>query len=531
MNHNEIVSFLWGVADLIRDTFKRGKYQDVILPLTVLRRLDCVLAGTKVTVLAKQAELREKKLENLDPQLRKAAGFAFYNTSRYDFEKLLADAPDLAKNLRNYIAGFSPNMREVIEKFDFDNTISKLDEAGLLFQVLERFKKVDLHPGKIDNATMGTIFEELIRKFNEALNENPGEHFTPRDVVHLMVDLMLAGDEERIRRPGVVATVYDPCCGSGGMLMITKEHITVGLRKNGELLRPAINEQAEIHLFGQEVNPETWAVSKSDLFMKDPSGRDADNLVYGSTLSADRLSGKTFDYLIANPPYGKDWKRDEKDVRAEHERGAAGRFQPGLPRISDGQLLFLLHMLAHAKDPAEGGSRIAIIMNGSPLFTGDASSGESEIRRFILENDLAGSADRPARAALLQHRHRHLRVGGDEPQGPAAPGKGPADRCHQFLGADAQKPGRQTPRDPAGARPGHPPTSGRLQRRRDAHRDEGRQERGGRGEPHLPDHPLRVSQDHGGAPTAPQLPGHTGADRAAGAGEGLPGAGHQQEEG
>jgi type I restriction enzyme M protein len=388
MNHSEIVSFLWGVADLIRDTFKRGKYQDVILPLTVLRRLDCVLADTKEAVLAKQAELREKKLENLEPQLRKAAGFAFYNTSRYDFSRLLADAPDLAKNLRNYIAGFSPNMREVIEKFDFDNTISKLDEAGLLFQVLERFKKADLHPSRIDNATMGTIFEELIRKFNEALNENPGEHFTPRDVVHLMVDLMLAGDEERIRRPGVVATVYDPCCGSGGMLMISKEHITVGLRKNGELLRSAINDQAEIHLFGQEVNPETWAVSKSDLFMKDPSGRDADNLVYGSTLAKEKeLAERKFDYLIANPPYGKDWKRDEKDVRAEHERGAAGRFQPGLPRISDGQLLFLLHMLAHAKDPSEGGSRIAIIMNGSPLFTGDAGSGESEIRRFILEND------------------------------------------------------------------------------------------------------------------------------------------------
>jgi type I restriction enzyme M protein len=387
MNHNEIVSFLWGVADLIRDTFKRGKYQDVILPLTVLRRLDCVLATTKETVLARQAELRDKKLENLDPQLRKAAGFAFYNTSRYDFDKLLGDAPHLAANLRNYIAGFSPNMREVIEKFDFDNTISKLDEAGLLFQVLERFKKVDLHPSRIDNATMGTIFEELIRKFNEALNENPGEHFTPRDVVHLMVDLMLAADGERIRRPGVVATVYDPCCGSGGMLLISKEHITSGLRKNGELLSPAINKHAEIHLFGQEVNPETWAVSKSDLFMKDPTGRDADNLAYGSTLSTDKLSGQSFDYLIANPPYGKDWKRDETNVRAEHERGSAGRFQPGLPRISDGQLLFLLHMLAHAKDPAEGGSRIAIIMNGSPLFTGDAGSGESEIRRFILEND------------------------------------------------------------------------------------------------------------------------------------------------
>jgi type I restriction enzyme M protein len=388
VNHSEIVSFLWGVADLIRDTFKRGKYQDVILPLTVLRRLDCVLSLSKQKVLAKQAQLKDRKLDNLDPQLRKVAGFAFYNTSRYDFEKLLADAPHLGANLRNYIAGFSPNMREVLEKFDFDNTISKLDEAGLLFQVLERFKKVDLHPDKIDNPTMGTIFEELIRKFNEALNENPGEHFTPRDVVHLMVDLMLAGDETSIRAKQAIRTVYDPCCGSGGMLMITKEHITVGLRKNGDLLRPPINKNAEIHLFGQEVNPETWAVSKSDLFMKDPTGRDADHITYGSTLSNDRLAGQLFDYLIANPPYGKDWKRDEDSVRAEHERGAVGRFAAGLPRISDGQLLFLLHMLKHAKEPKDGGSRIAIIMNGSPLFTGDAGSGESEIRRFIMENDL-----------------------------------------------------------------------------------------------------------------------------------------------
>jgi type I restriction enzyme M protein len=388
VNHSEIVSFLWGVADLIRDTFKRGKYQDVILPLTVLRRLDCVLANTKENVLKRQAQLKGKGLEDLDAQLRRASGFAFYNTSRYDFEKLLADAPHLAANLRNYIAGFSPNMREVLEKFDFDNTISKLDEAGLLFQVLERFRNVDLHPDKIDNPTMGTIFEELIRKFNEALNENPGEHFTPRDVVHLMVDLMLAGDSDRIRRKGIVCTVYDPCCGSGGMLMITKEHVTTGLRKNGDLLRPAINPAAEIHLFGQEVNPETWAVSKSDLFMKDPTGRDADNIAYGSVLSNDRHAERGFDYLIANPPYGKDWKRDEDAVRAEHERGAAGRFAPGLPRISDGQLLFLQHMLAHAKEPKEGGSRIAIIMNGSPLFTGDAGSGESEVRRFILEHDL-----------------------------------------------------------------------------------------------------------------------------------------------
>jgi type I restriction enzyme M protein len=388
MNHSEIVSFLWGVADLIRDTFRRGWYQDVILPLTVLRRLEGVLAPTKEKVLARQAQLRDRGLANLDQQLRITAGFAFYNTSLYDFDKLIGDAPNIAANLRNYIAGFSQNMREVIERFDFDNTISRLDEAGLLFQVLERFKNVDLHPDKVDNPTMGTIFEELIRRFNEALNENPGEHFTPRDVVHLMVDLMLAGDEDRIRRQGVVRTVYDPCCGSGGMLMIGKEHITAGWRRNGEILRPPINPHADIHLFGQEVNPETWAVSKSDFFMKDPTGRDADNIAFGSTLSHDRHALSTFDYLIANPPYGKDWKRDETAVRAEHERSAAGRFGPGLPRISDGQLLFLLHMLAHVKDPAEGGSRIAIIMNGSPLFTGDAGSGESEIRRFILENDL-----------------------------------------------------------------------------------------------------------------------------------------------
>jgi type I restriction enzyme M protein len=388
VNHSEIVSFLWGVADLIRDTFKRGKYQDVILPLTVLRRLDCVLADTKDRVLKRQAELRGRGLEDMDAQLRRASGFAFYNTSRYDFDKLVADAPHLAANLRNYIAGFSPNMREVLDRFDFDNTISKLDEAGLLFQVVERFRKLDLHPDKIDNPTMGTIFEELLRKFNEALNENPGEHFTPRDVVHLMVDLMLVGDEERIRRKGVVSTVYDPCCGSGGMLMITKEHITLGVRRNGGVLRPALNPNAEIHLFGQEVNPETWAVAKSDLYMKDPTGRDADNIAFGSTLSRDRHAGRAFDYLIANPPYGKDWKRDEDTVRGEHEKGAAGRFGPGLPRISDGQLLFLLHMLAHAKAPKEGGSRIAIIMNGSPLFTGDAGSGESEIRRFVLEHDL-----------------------------------------------------------------------------------------------------------------------------------------------
>jgi type I restriction enzyme M protein len=380
MNHSEIVSFVWGVADLIRDTFKRSKYQDVILPLTVLRRIDCVLAPTKEKVLKANAKFKGK-LDNVEPQLRKASGFAFYNTSRYDFEKLLADAPSLAANLRNYINGFSPNMREVIEKFDFDNTITKLDGERLLYKVLERFKNLDLHPERVSNPMMGTIFEELIRKFNEALNENPGEHFTPRDVIHLMVDLLLAGDEEVIQGEGVVRTVYDPCCGSGGMLTIAKEHIW------GAESRPGINPLADIHLFGQEVNPETWAISKSDMLMLHPDGRDADNIAYGSTLSNDGHAKRHFDYLITNPPYGKDWKRDEEAVKDEHERGTIGRFGAGLPRISDGQLLFLQHMLFHIKPTKEGGSRVAIIMNGSPLFTGDAGSGESEIRRWILEND------------------------------------------------------------------------------------------------------------------------------------------------
>jgi type I restriction enzyme M protein len=380
VNHSEIVSFIWGVADLIRDSFKRGHYQDVILPLTVLRRLDCVLAPTREAVWRANAKWKGK-LENPQKQLRKASGFAFYNTSLYNFDKLLGDHAHLAKNLRNYIAGFSTNMAEVIEHFGFDNTITELEKHGLLYKVLERFKNVDLHPDRVTNAQMGTIFEELIRKFNEALDENPGEHFTPRDVVHLMVDLLLAGDEARLKRPGIVLTICDPCCGTGGMLTIGKEHI------QGANGRPGLNPRAEIHLFGQEVNPQTFAVCKSDLFMKSADGEDAEHILFGSTLEADRHGARRFDYLIANPPYGKDWKRDEEAVEGEHERGEAGRFGAGLPRISDGQLLFLQHMLFHMQPPTEGGARVAIIMNGSPLFTGDAGSGESEIRRWILEHD------------------------------------------------------------------------------------------------------------------------------------------------
>ena len=376
-NHGEVVSFIWGVADLIRDSFKRGHYQDVILPFTVLRRIDAVLAPTKQKVIDTYLKLKGK-LENLDPQLCKASGFAFYNTSKYDFEKLLAEPQQLAANLRRYINGFSKNMRDVIEKFDFENTISRLETANLLFKVVEKFadtSKVDLSPAAISNHEMGYVFEELIRKFNEALDENPGEHFTPREVIRLMVNLMFSHDRAALKRGKVIRTVYDPCCGSGGMLTIAKERIQ------------QINPAADVHLFGQEVNPSTYAVSKSDLYIKSADGRDAENIAFGSTLSHDGHADRTFDYLLTNPPYGKDWNLDQEAVRAEAARATRNRFVAGLPRISDGQLLFLQHMLGRMHHPTEGISRVSIIMNGSPLFTGDAGSGESEIRRWILEND------------------------------------------------------------------------------------------------------------------------------------------------
>ena len=376
-NFADKVSFIWSVADLIRDHFKRGKYQDVILPFTVLRRIDCVLEPTRQRVRQVNAKLQAKGLQNREPQLRKASGYAFYNTSLYDFDSLLGDAPHLAANLRNYLAGFSPNMREVLEHFNFDNTIEKLDSAGLLFLVVQRFRDIDLHPDEVPNHEMGTIFEELIRKFNEALDENPGEHFTPREVIRLMVDLMLGRDRKDLKRPHVVRTVYDPCCGTGGMVTIAKDRIIEW------------NADAVVHLFGQEVNPETWAICKSDLLMASTDGRDADHIMgpKKSTLAHDLLADRRFDYLLANPPYGKDWKADLDAVRDEHARGTAGRFGAGLPRISDGQLLFLQHMLSRMKPAEDGGSRVAIVMNGSPLFSGDAGGGESEIRRWILEND------------------------------------------------------------------------------------------------------------------------------------------------
>ncbi len=376
MNHTQITNFIWNIADLIRDHYKRSKYPDVILPFTVLRRLDCVLAPTKNKVLTAYNKFKgDLSPDALDQQLRRAAGFVFYNTSHYDFQRLLNDQDAIYANTVNYLNGFSENMRQAIENFNLRNTIETLHQAGLLYQVVQAFAQADLHPDVISNHQMGTVFEELIRRFNEASNENPGEHFTPRDVVRLMVDLLLAGDDDFVKTPGRIVKVYDPCCGTGGMLTIAQQRIR------------EVNPTAKVYLYGQEVNPETYAVCKSDLYMKSRDGREAEGIKKGSTLSDDQHVGECFHYQLSNPPYGKDWRADKRCVEAEARLGYGGRFGAGTPRSSDGQLLFLQHMLSHRFEPGADHSRVAIIMNGSPLFTGDASSGESEIRRWILEND------------------------------------------------------------------------------------------------------------------------------------------------
>lgn len=371
----ELVNFIWPVADeILRDDFKRGKYPDIILPFTVLRRLDCVLAGTKEKVLARHKDLQRQGIQNVDGQLRRAAGHSFYNISKFDFGRLLDDAKNIGKNFIAYINGFSENMRDVVDNFGLRTNIELLDQKGLLFLLVKKFSTVDLHPDRVDNHAMGTIFEELIRKFNEQTNENPGEHFTPRDVIRLMVRLVLNGDREILRQRQVVRTVFDTACGTGGMVSIAKEYVLQN-----------INPHADIRLFGQEVNSETYAVCKSDLLIKGDD-RDAENIKPDSCLSKDGHPHSTFDYMVTNPPYGKDWKKERDFIEAEAAK-PGGRFSAGLPRISDGQLLFLQNMLSKMKPVNEGGSRIAIVMNGSPLFTGDAGSGESEIRRWILEND------------------------------------------------------------------------------------------------------------------------------------------------
>ncbi|MEV5823366.1 class I SAM-dependent DNA methyltransferase [Micromonospora haikouensis] len=371
--HQELANFIWSVADLLRGDYKQSEYGRVVLPLTVLRRLDCVLEDTKEAVLAKHAQLTQLGVKNMDPVLRKAAGLSFYNTSEMSFRRLLGDPENVALNLRAYIGGFSPGAVDVLEKYGFDTQISRLAEAGLLYQVVAKFADIDLHPDAVSNHQMGYVFEELVRRFSEISNETAGEHFTPREVIRLMVDLLLAPDEDDLITPGIVRKVYDPACGTGGMLSEAQDHIE------------AHNPHATVEVYGQELNGETYAICRSDMMLK---GGDPTKIAFGNSFSQDGHDGERFDYMLANPPFGVEWKKVEKFVKDEHARGHAGRFGAGLPRINDGSLLFLQHMISKMKRPEDGGSRLAIVFNGSPLFTGAAGSGESEIRRWILENDL-----------------------------------------------------------------------------------------------------------------------------------------------
>jgi type I restriction enzyme M protein len=364
--------FIWSVADLLRGDYKQSEYGKVILPFTVLRRLDCVLEPTKAAVLERAERLRGR-VENVEPVLCQVAGQAFYNVCGLDFPRLLDDPAHIARHLREYIAGFSSGAREVLDKFDFDVQITRLDRADLLYLVTSRFAEIDLHPDTVSNLEMGYLYEELIRRFSELSNETAGEHFTPREVIRLMVNLLFAPDGEALTEPGVVRTLYDPACGTGGMLSVAEDHLR------------ALNPGARLEVFGQELNDETYAVCRSDMMLK---GQDASHIVRGNSFTEDGHKGSRFDYLLANPPFGVEWKKYEAAIRAEAElEGFAGRFGAGLPRINDGSFLFLQHMISKMKPAGEGGSRLAIVFNGSPLFTGAAGSGESEIRRWIIEND------------------------------------------------------------------------------------------------------------------------------------------------
>ena len=373
MTEPNLSSFLWSVADLLRGDFKQSEYGKVILPFTVLRRLDCVLAPTKAAVLTELAA-RTKAKVNPEPFLLRKSGQHFYNTSPLDLKKLVGDQDHIGENLRAYLQAFSPTVRDIFEHFDFHTQIDRLQKANLLYLVAEKFANVDLHPDRVSNAQMGLVFEELIRKFAELSNETAGEHFTPREVIRLMVNLLFVEDDDALAKPGVVRSLYDPTAGTGGMLSVAGEHLA------------GLNPDARLVMYGQELNPESYAICKADMLIK---GQDIQNIVFGNTLSADGLPGKHFDYMLSNPPFGVEWKKIEREIRKEaEEKGFDGRFGPGLPRVSDGSLLFLMHLLSKMRPAKDGGSRFGIVLNGSPLFTGGAGSGESEIRRYVLENDL-----------------------------------------------------------------------------------------------------------------------------------------------
>ncbi len=373
-NVNEKASLIWAIADKLTGVYKPHEYGEVILPLTVIRRFDCILSDTKDAVLKKYDEV--KNLPMKDVLLRSATGGkAFYNTSKYTFERLLDDPDNIEENFRDYLNGFSENVQDIIEKFKFDGHITTMANKDILYIVIKEFTspKANLHPDVISNLEMGYIFEEIIRRFSESHNEDAGQHYTPREVIRLMVNILFHDDNDILSGNNVAKTIYDPACGTGGMLSVSEEYLH------------ELNAATELLAFGQELNDQTFAICKADMLIK---GNDANFIKDGNTLSDDQFEGQKFDYIISNPPFGREWKNEKTKVEAEAKRGLAGRFGAGVPAVSDGQMLFLLTAISKMKEPSDGGSRIAIIHNGSPLFTGDAGSGPSEIRRYILENDL-----------------------------------------------------------------------------------------------------------------------------------------------
>ena len=373
-NVNEKAALIWAIADKLTGVYKPHEYGEVILPLTVIRRFDCILSDTKDAVLKKYDEV--KNLPMKDVLLRSATGGkAFYNTSKYTFERLLDDPDNIEENFRDYLNGFSENVQDIIEKFKFDGHITTMANKGILYIVIKEFTspKANLHPDVISNLEMGYIFEEIIRRFSESHNEDAGQHYTPREVIRLMVNILFHDDNDILSGNNVAKTIYDPACGTGGMLSVSEEYLH------------ELNAATELLAFGQELNDQTFAICKADMLIK---GNDANFIKDGNTLSDDQFEGQKFDYIISNPPFGREWKNEKTKVEAEAKRGFAGRFGAGVPAVSDGQMLFLLTAISKMKEPSDGGSRIAIIHNGSPLFTGDAGSGPSEIRRYILENDL-----------------------------------------------------------------------------------------------------------------------------------------------
>ena len=372
-NVSEKAALIWAIADKLTGVYKPHEYGEVILPLTVIRRFDCILADTKDAVLEKFEAV--KNLPMRDVLLRNASGKAFYNTSKFTFERLLDDPDNIEANFRDYLNGFSENVQDILEKFKFDGQITTMANKGILYIVIKEFTtpKANLHPDVISNLEMGYIFEEIIRRFSESHNEDAGQHYTPREVIQLMVNILFYDDNDMLSGNNVAKTIYDPACGTGGMLSVAEEYLH------------QLNASTELMAFGQELNDQTFAICKADMLIK---GNNADFIKDGNTLSDDQFEGQTFDYVLSNPPFGREWKNEKAAVEAESKRGFAGRFGPGLPAASDGQMLFLLTAISKMKEPKDGGSRIAIIHNGSPLFTGDAGSGPSEIRRYILENDL-----------------------------------------------------------------------------------------------------------------------------------------------